>query len=59
VQATSYVDGIAQSRSAEFDAAAIATDREVKAKLTIQWTDPYVDTSVEETTTDENYRTVT
>lgn len=59
MQATSYVDGIAQSRSAEFDAAAIATDREVKAKLTIQWTDPYVDTSVEETTTDENYRTVT
>jgi hypothetical protein len=55
MQTTSYVNGVAQARSAAFDAAAVATIRKPRMKIDILWTDPYIDIAIEASSTDKNY----
>lgn len=54
MQPTSYVNGVAQARSAAFDAAAIATNRKPRVKLDILWTDPFVDIAIQAEGSDRN-----
>lgn len=58
MQTTSYVNGVAQARSAAFDVAAVATVRKPKAKVRIVWTDPYIDPSIIVTASEENRASV-
>jgi len=54
MQATSYLNGVAQTRSAAFDTAAVATVRHPRAKIQIVWTDPFIDPSITVSANEEN-----
>lgn len=44
-----------QPASSEFNAAAKASIRKPRARVTITWTDPFIDTTIETSTNDQNY----
>lgn len=52
---TSYVNGVAQARSAAFDAAAASTCPNPKSALDILWTDPFVLSGMTVETDDEGH----
>ena len=58
MQSSSYIDGVEQSRSSEFDTAAVASSRVPRVSVDVVWTDPYIDSSIVVSVNTENRASV-